>query len=1366
MSCDRVSPSKEEVTNILIHRGLLFELRPDYTVEDILSNYKYLQDNMVLPEGDNAKYSIFDNIIEERFSNIAKEKYKDRIGKEALEKSMSYPDFIKKKDAGSRIHAILAELMEVKLGRKNIKDVQTNASKGLYAVTGKNFIELQKLVDEIYEDIQNLQNEIDPKGKVNILIEQRILDPIKNMGGTMDIHAVFSDATGIIYDYKTSHSNPQNYQNNELVDDLLHDNKVADNELTMAEYKRVAIQRMGVKKIRQTRLIPIHLRLGTLPLAQQSDFNYRTTNVELIEAGSRRGRSIDQFLLPIPVAGAETKYSGINQLLERQFSLLNNLTKKLEKTKLNIDEIDRINNKIKSLRKAIRSTLTKGEIYDVINSAFEVVEEIANRVPIPKFNGKDELNPLYLELHELNELLEEIKVYSNIIDNTSIYYRDLQESDPEQFEQLTDALSKIGTDVARALKDVKAELEKRALEHIAEDSKNTDGTLKPLPELDYFTRNFTRFSEIDHPIFKAAWKLIQDKLYEQRRALEKMSEEVDEKDKAVAVWAKANNMTKIQALSKIINFKTGHLIDYLKKELRDKIDSAYSNPDVEKGYKELTKYLEIADEEKYKEFFKERYKRYKTRMGYKYKDDVKHYKSAIDSWYKNNNLLESEAAWVNKRNRKYLSYKKEVKEANYSDEYKAIMNIKPLLDYYNMYVKYNKSFRDMLGLSQYNKLPTNFIPNIRKTMTESIVTDNISSVFKYIATEFWDSFNVREEDIYISDTDSSGDLKRTIPILFLNPLRNKNNEIDNTKKSYDLSKNLMLFAKMAHNYQAMSEIEPTILGMRELMAYPTSEQGGTQVLDSYGRKVIGNIQEYATKQGFDTDTYKVLEDITDYYLYGIKFKKENTLGNSVKLTKFLLKIKQYYAKKALSFAIIPGIGAYLAGNTASFFEGVKGIGYTKKNIVDAEKNKFTSFNKFKAISLFYDVYAEDPINRLADNKSFNFLTKISTTRNMFYPLRKVDELINDEILNRMALNWGIDIDNKLGLGKNALIRLNRPDLDTTDIKSIWELTSLDDKTGKVVIQGLTQDNYIEFRNAVKSTSANIIGSLSQEDISRIDVHLVYNLMFQFKSWMPGIIRERTGNLSYDEKLQAVRWGRYKAAFAEYGLTTSEMNDASKINGFISNILLPNIGKTILDITTFGLAYKTGLGNVSTIYTDPKTKRQLKLRSNPERAKLMYYDWLHRNNLTTDKVSFELFLETKEAQTRAMMVEIRTILSVLAVLMFLGADGDDDGEPRYMDNYLSRLAFKTLSKANSELTFLWSPEQVAQLVKNPVPMSAILGDVLKLLRNTFDEGRDVVFGENSPYDKAPIFFYTIQMMYGGNQVARFIELYETQKKNPY
>ena len=74
------------------------------------------------------------------------------------------------------------------------------------------------------------------------------------------------------------------------------------------------------------------------------------------------------------------------------------------------------------------------------------------------------------------------------------------------------------------------------------------------------------------------------------------------------------------------------------------------------------------------------------------------------------------------------------------------------------------------------------------------------------------------------------------------------------------------------------------------------------------------------------------------------------------------------------------------------------IVYTKDNIKQAFQNKTSDFKKYKAISLFFDIYAEDPINAMTDAQSANFLTKIGTTRNMFYPLRKTDELINDEIV--------------------------------------------------------------------------------------------------------------------------------------------------------------------------------------------------------------------------------------------------------------------------------------------------------------------------------------------------------------------------------
>jgi hypothetical protein len=1369
MNCDPINLTKEQVTNILMHRGLLFDLAPEDTVNDILNRYKFLQDNMFLPEGEDTRYTIFSNEILERFSTLAKERYESRVGKSNVAKSTKYPNNIKKKDAGTRIHAILADLMLVKLGKKELSIVRSNASIGKYNVSGTNFKALVNLVDEVYEDIQKLQKEIDPKGKVNILVEQRILDPTQNRGGTMDIHAVFSDGTGLIYDYKTTHSSYENYQGNELVDDLLHENKIADNELTMAEYKRVAIQRMGVKEIRQTRLIPIHLRLELKPEGQQKQFDNFTDKVVLIEAG----RNYSDFLKPIPVAGEATKYKGINEVLDRQYNLINSLNKKLEKSGISVDESDRIKAKISSLRKAIRSTLVDGEIDNILETIYDLLSEVQERISIPEKTKDGKINPLYISDEELYELNQEIKIYTDIVQNTSIYYRDLQEESPKAFEHLRKGLSTVGSNISRAQFDVAEELSKRTLVNIEEDAKDKDGNLKPLTELDFLTRNFTRMSSINHPIFRAAWDLIQSELFEQRQILRTISDDVENNHKAVAQWAKSNGMSVTDAFSKIINFKTGNLISQTSQELNDKIDAAYADPDTERGGKQLMALLEVKDPE-FDKKFKERYENYKKRMKYKYMDDIIGYKKAVENWYVSNNLSKHYEAWMNRYNRNRLQIKQSVKENNLSEDYKAIQNIKPLKDYYEMYMKYNNQFRHILGLNKYNKLPANFIPNIRKTMTESIAVDDIKESFKYIGTEFWDSFNVREEDVYISDIDASGDIKRTIPILFLNPLTNKNREIDNTKKSYDLSKNLLLFSKMAYNHQSMSRIEPKIMGMKELMAYPTAEQGGTQVLDSYGRKVTGKIKEYATKKGFDTDTYKLFEDLTDYYLYGIKFKSENSLGNSAKLTHTLLKLKNYYAKKSLSFAVVPGLGAYIAGNVAGFFEGVKGVNYTKDNIKQAFKNKTTEFKKYKAISLFFDVYAEDPINAMSDAQSANFLTKIATTRNMFYPLRKTDELINDEVLNRVSLNWGIDIDNKTGLGVNALVRLNRPDLDTTGIKSIYELTTLDDKSGKIIVKGLQDEKgkiinkeaYIAFRNAVKSTSGSIIGSLSQEDISRIDVVLIYNLMFQFKTWAPEIIRERFGNLRYDPATQAVRWGRYKAAFAEYGLSASEREGAQKINNFISQIVLPNMGRMVLDIMTFGIGAKHGLAGITKEYTDPRTGKVRRIRSNQDRAKLMYNEWIRKTGQDYKKVTFEMFLETKEAQMRAMMTELRTIMIFISTLLFLGADGDDDGKPRYMESYLGRLIFKGAAKANSELTFLMSPAQLAQMVRNPLPVASVLTDFIKLFKNTFDEGRDVIFGENSPYDKSPAFFYTIQMAYGGNQLSRFLELYQQYEKNPY
>jgi hypothetical protein len=70
------------------------------------------------------------------------------------------------------------------------------------------------------------------------------------------------------------------------------------------------------------------------------------------------------------------------------------------------------------------------------------------------------------------------------------------------------------------------------------------------------------------------------------------------------------------------------------------------------------------------------------------------------------------------------------------------------------------------------------------------------------------------------------------------------------------------------------------------------------------------------------------------------------------------------------------------------------------------------------------------------------------------------------------------------------------------------------------------------------------------------------------------------------------------------------------------------------------------------------------------------------------------------------------------------------------------------------------------MKNPIPMSKILIDLGKSITNTMDESRDFIFGENSNQDKSPVMFYTFQWGYGGTQISRLFELFDSYKQSAY
>jgi hypothetical protein len=1374
MSCKPINHTSEEIRNILINKGFIFDVGPTDTFEDLVARSMYLNENKVLPTGENKKYRFFGYEIGSRVSEkFSKKAYEQRYGRARVAKEVERLDFIKQKDAGSRIHQVMAEIVNsVYNKRGDLTDIMRRASVGNYAINKDGFTSLVRVAHEQIREINKIQDSIDPTKKAYISVEQFIVDPVNDIGGSMDVFIIFSDMTHGRLDYKTAHSNSRNYANGQLTDELLSTNKVSDNELNMTEYGRIAKKTIGVKEERMVRLIPIHVRLGLKEQSKRSPFDIYTNEIAFINAGS----SASQYLKPIPVSGEMTKYAGINKLLEKQWVVLSRLIDKVNNKKLSQPDRDRITRQISAMRKAIQKTVLEGDISDIITSANLIINELNSKVREQELLSDGKPNPKYLSDEELEELIGELETYQDIINNTHKYYGDLKTNNPKLYDNLKGQISSVSSNTIDILEEAYMQRDERIMRYVRKYAgiryEDKDGHLTALEELPVSLRDWTRMSDIDHPIFKTGWGLVQSAYYDMRQSVKKMSEDLDKADAAVRAYAKANNISTLQAFESIIDTKKGRLVSIISPELIDRISEAYYSTETETASYELQSIFELKDLKVFKEEYETRLAKYKETQIHKYKNGAESlaYKNDIKGWIAQNDLINSNESWVNSFNRKYLKIQDKVEKANYSTEYKNLLTNKPLLDYYNMYVDYNNQFREILDIGRYTDLPPEFIAYIRKSMVDHLSMDKLNVVAA--GREFFESLSIRDDDQWIADRDASGELKRTIPILFLTPLINKDGEIDNTRRSYDLTKNLLIFAKMAYNYKYMSEIEPKIIQLKGIMSKASSETPGTKIQTKGGKYLKGKVMEFATKSGITSDTYKAFEDLTDMYLYGIKFKESNTKTGLIDPVKTIMRAKSIYGKQTLGLAVIPSLSAYIAGNIAGLLESQKSTSYTPQNVREAIHHLVTDYNKYTALAQFFDIYSSDPLDILTENKSANWWSKIMTYRTLMYPLARADELMNDDILNRMACNWGIDTENKLGKGKNKLVRLNDPNYSTeqmSGIKTIWELTTIDDKTGKIKIEGLTdsaqeKENYLGFRAAVKATSSNIIGSLSMEDKARYESVLLYNVMMQFKNWMPGIVRERFGALIFDDKIQAAKWGRYRAAFKEFGLDGTDLENGFQLQQYMTKIFAPNLGKLILDIATFGLAPRLGL--VGEKYVDSNGKER-RVRTNIARARRMYASYIAENPHLKDTMTFENYLEVKEGQMRAALVELRTVLSFMIAIHIMGTSaGDDKKQAPYMANWASRFMFKNLTKAQSELTFMMSPAQLTQLIANPIPLTSMLTKALKTLTNGFDETRDLLFGENSVNDNTPMGYYLLQWSYGGSQVARLIELYKQYEKSPY
>lgn len=1277
--------------------------------------FDFKGEDMTIEEFEN-RLNIVDNLIEKDYANeglYVKKGTKEVALKTTITKKakknktfVETPSAKFSAEAGVELHKINELLLKAifnsklqgkKFDKKNFKYTPSiNIGDGI----------IDKLIQSAEELVQlafDKQKEIDPTKAPRLYTEFKILDAKEDIGGTGDVLFVYSNLNYSYFDYKNITTN--NYKR---VKKVLKDGKtvisIENNPINnydldywenqVSEIKRILTNVFELKDAVHTRIIPTMMDLSL----KNKKINFIATSMD------------SDFLMQIPVAKELTGNVKTDLYITNQFAVLKLLHKKLSKTR-DITKRDSILERIEKVQNSIKKIQVKGDIQGAILELKFLLLEIHSKGEINDIN-----DPNYMSTADMNSYLEELYIYREIFSSSMLENIDKETNAAERKKLIEDKNKIIGSIVVK-IDDLNAKLRERVIDDAFK--------LGVEAEFDSSGNILTKEENVLRLTFKSASQLGNDNFYfgvlsemtsrsfiktEQR--LKEVIKEMEKVTSALFKFGKSKGLSKSDTFKLLYDEKTGSLHYELAKEFYEKIKEERSK----KNANWFIKNYEL------KEGAKEKIESWREQEVQKHKHVLETLvlEGEIDeiiadniltekmlSWDKKYNVITHEEAWYSDKAVYFIKLKSDVKKQNASKEFNEILNTPELLEYYNVYQDFITEARDALGLS-YSEMPNNFIPEIRSDMVDMVFNKGIYSPITHF-NEFMSSFKIRDDDYMANIDEVTGKIKRTIPKLFLNRPKDAN-----YNKSFDLSSSMILFMNMALNHKHMSEIEANLLALKSVAsmnAVNLDQDPNKPVKTNFMGKVLSIKPE-------DSQNLKALDAFIDYYLYGIKIQ-DTGVGGNAQWVKNLQTIKNYISQSTLGLKVSTAAAAYIAPKIGLWIEQSKEQLFSKKELIKANKLFFSDRKKALGIAAFFNMHSESNTMRESRKLSSTMAKKWISMDNLFFMLRKADEKVDQEIAVAMSLHFGLDpVSNRVKQLKNL----------PEGTKSIYDSLKIDEN-GDLSIEGMTENQFAQFKKALREGQTRVKGTMSEQDIYYGHTNLLVNMFMQFKSWMPGVAKERLGKINYNTTLDAVTIGRYVAAYDEFKKDANQ-----KFTEYFFTTFITKLGALIIEIGSLGLK---------------------KMHVSETRAKRMFEEWKKANPKKTKGVTFEQYKEAKEKQIRAMTMELRIIIGLFLLIVTIG--GDDDDKVKDM-SWGHRQIYRILNRANTELAFFYNPIETTRILGNAsIPSFSML--IQKLGNwsvNTVDEFKDIIYGENYAGDKTDPFYRTFEFFPGGIGVRSFFD----------
>ena len=1193
-----------------------------------------------------------------------------------------------------------------------------------------------KVDEQIYGKLEtyftDLVNSL-PEGTI-FLSEQMLYNPKTDTAGTVDLLAIDKTGKTHIFDWKFGTV----YKGEEDIPWY----KQRAYDVQIGAYKGILKDVYGMKDFGNMRAIPIILQTQ-IKNKMDGTTDYNLTGAAIGSVDPTKIKSL--LLTPISEQTESTGDKKIDEMVRK----INVLTHRLEDSSATDDQTRDLKiEKLSAFRRAARLIQGQSDLSGLIQ-VIEVLKNQGDKI-VNEYNltykdrAATSLDSTDKELSNFAMEMQEFLASADLFDRIDIQLEDYLYTPEMEIDAITDedkeyvaelkatltGLRKQTRDIYESREQVKQIIMDFGAKHVGERNL-TVGLLSPEAISKGISSNFQGAADIGIKAANILYKLnLQARSNAKEAAEEGVNKLIAIRDRLIKRGNVKELMNKIfkrtkdgDKVNQLVNrFDTAFKEEFKKNAIKDDVKWLFDNIDTDKVREEANKIINRKIDTVNKFYADDEEKRTNAIQRIKRIWDID---DPDFSGWKENYLLQ-----------KYPLDKW------YSKEFKEIMNDPDLKELYQYVAELNEKATDVGFISK--KLLHSFLPFVRKEMAERFAQGSWLAPIQ----SFYDSIKMNPDDVgYGSYDEITGKLENSIPKYYTKDFSvRKNGPNDYTDVSFDLLKNLILYTQEVEKFKYLNEVEGQVDLLKTIEEFKNehlaTNRSGNVIMDANGDPKIEKGNE---------DNIKTLDQFTRALFYGQKYvlsDVDTPLGlnkavtavkkiinkvagreivkidddsSPTSLVKLMDAFNRGFQLKTLGLDPLPGLVNFagsqfqisaIAGNyfTQGEFTKNEGILLNHKFRSKEDREIFAQL-----INNFVPLREDPSYEKLKKSSVFNFgnvLNGSNISDFLMVMFRKPEMFVEKAIFmsildNTMVENGKIvnireyvkdKYKNRYDSSNNFKDSEGKIDSEIEELQKTRSITATKKlENGKLVIPGLNLDNKKETRritNLTRNTTNRVVGSLSQENINKMQMSIWTRSMLTFKNWIYPLLETRFSGI------RKVASDDFSVEITDGGLLEGEKYDVGRASLFFG-LMYDSIKERQNNILNILKVNDAGVEKLEEVYAKYQARYYKKTGQRLTMSSADFKDMI-RNNLRNE------------------IKEIGYIVALTSAMFALGiiSPGDDDDKAT-KNRY--RYYQRALDKLRDEITFFYNPNEIRNIAAGGLfPAVSMITDVTKLIKHITEE----------------------------------------------